>query len=69
MMFKFTIDKESLKENFYSEDLAPQRKWFFQIFREKIEKISKKDFMNFLKRSNKIFYSLTGFMLILLLMG
>ena len=32
MKSKFTIDKESLRKNFYSEDLALQRKWFFQNY-------------------------------------
>jgi hypothetical protein len=33
MLYKFIIDKESLKKEFYSEEWSPRKKWFFQTYK------------------------------------
>ena len=58
MMSEFTIDKESLRKNFYSEKLTPQSKWFFQNYQGTSKKSIQEKFYEFLNKvkQNIIFF-------------
>ena len=50
MLYKFTIDKESLKKEFYSEEWSPQREWFFHQYKGNKRSMIQNDFYKFLDK-------------------
>jgi len=54
----FSIDKETLREDFYSPENEPQRRWFFQHFKGPIRKQIQDKFYEFFEivKINVLFF-------------
>jgi hypothetical protein len=50
MLYKFVIDKESLKKEFYSEEWSPHREWFFQAYKGSNRIKIQEEFYKFLNK-------------------
>lgn len=52
MLYKFIIDKESLKKEFYSEERSPHREWFFHQYKGSKRIMVQEEFYKFLNKVN-----------------
>ena len=59
---KFSIDKDTLRKDFYPPENEYHMRWFFQHLRVKKESKSKTNFINLSKESKLTSFSLNGFM-------
>jgi len=50
MLYKFAIDKESLKKEFYYEEWSPQREWFFREYKRNKRIMLQNEFYKFLDK-------------------
>jgi hypothetical protein len=50
MLYKFIIDKESLKKEFNSEEWSPHREWFFQAYKGSNRIKIQEEFYKFLNK-------------------